>query len=234
MTAEHQATVALRWILPFLRVTGADPLDLPLLLREGITVRELVRPETRIRHGVMMELLGSAVERRRDARLGLQAGEALEPGDMDVLEYAARSCANLRDAIECANRYMALLHGGQTGVLREEGALAAWELHDTDRVARHHAANDFALTAACWFARRYTSPRPRLNAVHFRHPRQPSLDHAYQRVFGAPIYFQRPCNALVFPRAELELPMLYANAGFQAAFEERARALCMRLGRLGL
>jgi AraC-like DNA-binding protein len=225
------ATVSLRWIRPFIRITGADPLHLPILQREGITVHELVNPDTRISHLALMEMLEGTLARTGNPRLGLLAGEAIEPGDMDVLEYAARSCATLREAIQCANRYMVLMHGGQQASLREEGDYAVWELRNIDDVVRPPASNDFALTAACTFARRYTGVRSPLHQVHFQHD-APSDRAAYARVFdGAATLFGMPCNALVFAREQLELPMLQANAGFKAAFELHAEALLERLKR---
>jgi AraC-like DNA-binding protein len=177
----------------------------------------------------MMELLAASLERTGDPRIGLLAGEALEPGDLDVLEYAARSCPTQRDAIQCANRYMVLMHGGQNGVLREDGDLAVWELQNTDDVARPAASNDFALTAAVTFARRYTGVRSPLHSVHFQHALATDAT-AYERIFdGAPVYLGMPHNALIFPREQLDLPMLQANPGFKTAFEEHAASLLAKL-----
>jgi AraC-like DNA-binding protein len=230
VTASTEATVSLRWIRPFIRITGADPLHLPILQREGITLRDLVDPDTRIRHGAMMELLATSVS-RNGPLIGLQAGEAMEPGDMDVLEYAARSCANHGEAIHCANRYMVLLHGGQEATLQEQGESAIWKLRPTDDVPRPAASNDFALTAACSFARRYTGVRAPLQEVHFAHDVATDVDE-YARIFdGALIRLGMPHNALVFSREQLALPMLQANPGFKAAFEAHASTLLDRLKR---
>lgn len=226
-------TVALRWVLPFVRVTGVDPFDVGLFAREGLSPRDLANPDTRVSHVFTMELLTRAVERTGNAKLGLQAGEAVEAGDLDALEYAARSCVNLREAIHCANRYMLLMHGAQEAVLLEQGDRAIWQLNTTDDVPQHPAANDFALTTACWFARRYASRERVLREVHFRHE-QPTDLAEYARIFdNAEIRMGQRTNALVFAREFLDVRMTLAHAGLQAAFEMHAGALLERLKRAG-
>jgi AraC-like DNA-binding protein len=231
VSAPLEATLSLRWIRPFIRVTGANPAQLELLATEGIGLRELALPDTRYSHRLAMALLRQAVEDNHNPRLGLQAGEAIEPGDMDVLEYAARSCANLREATLCAGRYMGLMHTGQQLVLSEEGERAIWELRQVDDVPRPPASNDFTLTSACTFVRRHTGKRGGIREVHFAH--EVATDMAeYERIFdGATIKLGMPHNALVLVRSHLDIPMLDANPGLKAAFELHAEELLERLKR---
>lgn len=214
-----------------MRVTGASPSDIQILQREGITLRDFANPDTRISHRAVMELLEATVKRTEDPCLGLRAGERFEVGDFDALEYAARSCATLRDAIECGGRYMYLMHGAQESRLVEDDELAAWELRVTDDVPQPRAANDFALTSAVAFARRYTGERNVLRAVHFRHSEPTSMSE-YARIFdGAEIKLGTRHNALVFTREHLNAPMSHAHAGLQAAFEMHASTMLERLRR---
>ncbi len=214
-----------------MRITGADPQQVEVFAREGIGLRDFADPDTRIRHSAAMELIERAVARVGDPSLGLRAGEQLEAGDLDVLEYATRSCANLREAIHCTSRYMYLMHTAQEALLFEDGERAIWELRITDHVPQPPAANDFALAAACSYARRYTGQRNVLREVHFRHP--VATDEArYARFFdGATIKLGAPHNALVFARHHLDSPMSHANPGLQAAFEMHASAMLERLRR---
>ncbi len=231
MPEVREATVALRWAIPFVRITGVDPQEIVVFAREGIALRDFADPDTRIRHRVAMELLERAVARFGDPCLGLRAGEQLESGDLDVLEYAARSCATLREAIQCTGRYMYLMHTAQEALLFERGEHAIWELRITDGVPQPPAANDFALAAACSYARRYTGRRNVLSEVHFCHPT--ATDEAqYARFFdGATIRLGAPHNALVFARHHLDSAMSHANPGLQAAFELHATAMLERLRR---
>lgn len=231
MLATSESTVSLRWVLPFLRVTGGSPSDITLLAREGIAPQDFADPDTRVRHRVIMELLGSAVQRLGDPLLGLRAGERIEPGDFATLEFACRSSENLRESILCANRYMHLMHGAQEAELIEYGNLAAWELRVTDDVEQLPAANDFALATACWLARRHTGERDVLREVHFRHEHATS-ESEYARVFdNATIKLGMPHNALVFVRSHLDAPLALAHPGLKLAFELHANELLQRLRR---
>lgn len=231
MQANQEATVSLRWAIPFLRVTGASPENLVLLAREGIGPKDFGNPDTRVRHRVMIQLLVAAVERLQDPLLGLRAGERIEPGDFETLEFACRSSATLRESIHTAGRYMYLMHGAQDSRLLEDGELAQWELRVNDDVEQPPAANDFALATACWLSRRHTGERNVLREVHFVH-KTPTDAGEYARVFdGAAIKLGMPHNALVFTRAHLDAPLSLAHPGLKAAYEMHASELLERLRR---
>ena len=224
-----EATLSLRWVIPFIRLTGADPEQMQLLVQEGISLADFTNSDTRVRHSIVMELLRRAVARENEPTLGLRAGLEVSPGDLDTLEYAARSCANLREALHCVNRYMHLMHGAQRARLIEEGDLATWEVRIVDDVPQPPAANDFALAAACTFSHRYTGVRNVLREVHFQHAVSTSLTE-YARVFdGAEIKLGMPHNALVFARGHLDAPMSHAHPGLQRAYEQHANAMLQRL-----
>jgi AraC-like DNA-binding protein len=229
VTDNREATVSIRWLIPFMRVTGDAPGDIALLRSEGITLEGFAHPDTRIGHRAVMELLAASVAQHSDPCLGLRAGELFEPSDLGVLDYAARNCSNLREAILCCGRYMYLMHTAQESRLIEQDQLAIWQLHTTDDVEQQPAANDFALASAVGFARHRTGLRSPLREVHLRHAAQ-TCPAGYARMFGdAEIKLGMPCNAIVFDRAQLYLPMVLAHSGLQAAFEVHASALLERL-----
>jgi AraC-like DNA-binding protein len=217
----RETTLSIRWLIPFIRVTGASPGELAILQREGIGLKEFVDPDARVRHRAAMDLLARGIERLNDPTLGLKAGERVEAGDYDALEYAARSCATARDAVQCVIRYQALTHGGHEAQLLEEGERATWRWRPVDDVVQLPAANDFSLVSACSLARRYLGmgAQGELHEVHFLHA-HPTDRAAYARIFeGAELKFEKPWNALVFSRSLLDAPMAFAHAGLQAAYE---------------
>ncbi|MET0283204.1 MAG: AraC family transcriptional regulator ligand-binding domain-containing protein, partial [Polyangiales bacterium] len=138
----RETTVSLRWVIPFMRVTGAAPEDIQILIREGISLKDFANPDTRMRHSVAAELMAVTVKRLNDPLLGLRAGERWEPGDFDALEYASRSCATLREAILCGARYMYLMHGAQESVLLDDPVRPMWELRISDGVEQLPQTND--------------------------------------------------------------------------------------------
>ncbi|MEY4513809.1 MAG: hypothetical protein RLZZ450_5931 [Pseudomonadota bacterium] len=229
MSSPKQASLSLRWLRPFLRITGAHPAQLALFAREGIQLRDLANPDARYSHRLAMLLLAHAIESTGNTRIGLAAGESLEPGDMDVLEYAARACETMREAIFCTGRYMCLMHDGQQVVLREQDDWAIWEMRQVDDIERLPASNDFTLVAACTFARRHAGWKGQFREVHFQHPVATDMAE-YERIFeGATIKLGMPHNALVIDRTDLDRPMLDANPGMRAAYELHASRLLEQL-----
>ncbi|MDB4986084.1 MAG: hypothetical protein JWN04_1262, partial [Myxococcaceae bacterium] len=90
MSDTQEATVSIRWVFPFIRVTGTSPGDIELLMREGVSLKDFANPDFRVRHRVMMELLGKTVRQLDIPDLGLRAAQRVEAGDFETLEYASR------------------------------------------------------------------------------------------------------------------------------------------------
>jgi len=89
--SEKRVSVRLLW--PFLRTvrTSPSPFTIQLLSEAGIHPSDLARPETRLPHRLLLELLEALVSRTGDEAVGLRAGASVEPGDFDTFEHAARS-----------------------------------------------------------------------------------------------------------------------------------------------
>jgi len=224
-----EARLSIRLLWPFVRVTGVDPEGVSMLAKEGIGPLELANPDTRVRHATIMKLLASAISRTRDPALGIKAGERFEAGDLNPLNFAARSCATLREAILCSARYMHLANEAARVTLDEEGDLAVWRWQIIDGVEQLPAANDFVMVCASRFSELHAGPVNPLLEVHFMHE-SPTDTAAYQRVFGdAKLKLGMPHNALVVPRSGLDLPMSQANAGVHAAFELYAQEVSKRV-----
>lgn len=230
-TSTRENTVSIRWVVPFLRVTGARVEDVQLLLRDGISMNELADPDARMRHSVSMELLAAFVKRMNDPLLGLHAGEQWEPGDFDALEYASRSCSTLREALLCGSRYIGLVHSGLETAVIEDAERPRWELRMVDAVEQPPQANDFALTITQQYVRRYTGMDDGTAEVHFQHE-EPTSRSEYERIFrGAKIVMGARHNALVFKPGHLDTPMSLAHTGLQTAFDLHASIMLERLKR---
>jgi AraC-like DNA-binding protein len=216
----RETTVALRWVIPFLRVADTDLTEWVSPQGVRYTLRDVANPSARIGHGVLMRWLEAVVHKLADPALGLRAAAHCEVGDFAPLEYALRTSATLSEAIACGAHHMHLLHGAQEPHLLEAGALARWELRVTDGVPQPPAANDFALASALVVTRRYMGRSPGvLREVYLRHP-VATDPAAYARLFhGARIVLGAPHNALVFSREQLDAPMSQAHASLRAAFE---------------
>lgn len=198
---------------------------------EGIVPSELARPDTRLPHRRVMELLEAWVTATNDPSIGMRAGLGVEPGELETMEYAARSCATFREGILCSARYMHLLNEAAEVTLVESGNIALWRFRVTDGVPQPRAANDFVLACAAKFSRRYALVSEPPHEVHFMHSAPADLS-AYGK-FRSQLRFGMPHNGFVFDRSYLDRPMVRANAGLREGFETYARELSDRLSPRG-
>jgi hypothetical protein len=219
------ATVSLRWLLPFLRVTGTAPGELSLPTQEGVAPAELADPLTRVRHAAFVGLVQQLEKQVGFPGLGLRAGARLEVNELGVFGHALRSCATLRTAISWAGRYVRLVHGALECQLFEDGQLARLELRVIDHVPQPALLNDFLLAAALTIARQLTGLRPELHEVHFKHA-SAADPLEYKRAFGrAVLRFGERRNAVVFARECLDCPSMLAHPILLRACEAQADAL---------
>jgi AraC-like DNA-binding protein len=219
---------AARLLWPFVRASGQTPSAVKVMCEEGFVPSELARPETRLPHRRVMDLLDSLVVATNDPSIGMRAGLGIEPGELETMEYAARSCATFREGILCSARYMHLLNEAADVSLVESGDVALWRFRVTDGVRQARAANDFVLGCAAKFSRRYALVSEPPHEVHFMHEAPTDLG-AYSK-FRAKLRFGMPHNGFVFDRSHLDRPMVRANEGLREAFETYARELSDRLG----
>jgi AraC-like DNA-binding protein len=219
-----EAQVSIRLIWPFARLMGVYPQNLPTLSRAGVGAGEYANPDTRIPHRLAIELLTSAVEFSGDPALGLRVGERTEPGDFDALEFAVRSCANIRESVHCGARHIRLLHDAAELSLIESAERAVFRYRVTDGVTQPAAANDYITATLVTMFRRHTGRTEVAPEIQFTHAPVPYLDE-YARVFRAKVTFNAPQNALVIPREILDAPLVAANPRISAAFELHVQKL---------
>jgi AraC-like DNA-binding protein len=228
---EKLISVRLAW--PFVRVTGFGAGAASALARVGVDLSTFVNPDARVSHRIMAALLEHYVASTGDRVLGLRAGQSMEAGDLDIVEFAARSCSSLRESIHCCSRYVRLMNEAAEITLVEGGGDALWRFRTNDGVREPPAANDFVVTSALSFSRRYAGLKEPPIEVHVMHP-EPEYAAEYARLLGAHVRFSMPHNGVLFPRQDLDRPMLRAQPAVQSAFEARARKLAERVGPQGV
>lgn len=224
----REASLSVRLLWPFVRVIGADPSAVLLLMQSGVDLRMLGDADASVPHRTVMKLLAGVVSARRDPTFGLKAAESLQPSDLGVLEYAARSCATLREATRCAMRYIGLLNGAAEITLEERGELATFHFRIVDGVVQEPAANDFELAVFVRLARRYTGMAGEGPlAVHLAHA-EPTSEADYQRLFGCMPRMGMPHNAIIFPRRQLEAPLVHADRTLHSLLDRHVAELLER------
>ena len=224
---EKRISVRLMW--PFLRIISSSPSPFTTqILREaGVSAVDLARPDTRLPHRVVMSILGAWVEQTGDHCVGLRAGASVEPGDLEAIEYAARSCATLREAIDCTARYMHLLHEAADVSLVDDGERALWRYRITDGVPQPRAANDFVIATAATFSMRCAAIDRAPLEVHFMHDAPADLGQ-YSAFSASILRFGMPHNGYVIESAVLDRPTRGGNVRMHAAFDKYARELSER------
>lgn len=215
-----------RFLKPFIRVLRRHP-SIP---REVLDRLDATDVDQWIPYARSAELCEWAIARTRDLDLGLHAAEAIQPGDLDVLEFAARSCANFAEAIEVVNRYIALLREGAAFQLEPAGEQCIW--HFQMAIETPRVINDWTVAIYVLLGRAMAPREPALHTeVHVTHER-PSDTREYERILRVPVKFGESCNRLVFPSRVLALPIEGASPQLHAVMRRYAGDLLQQRMRL--
>ncbi len=220
--------VSIRFVWPFARLIGRYPRGLASLSRVGIGLAQYADPDTRLSLGDAAFLMQRSIEMSGDPALGLRAGELLESGDFDALEYAARSCRNPREAIGCIARHARLMSDSGELVLVERGDRAVLGVHLAGAELLPPAINDYVISGFMTQVERHTGGVDMATEIQLVHGPTDYLDE-YRRVFGVPVTFNAPYNAIVLRREWLDTPLIRANSRLSAAFELHVRQLLQKL-----
>ena len=222
------AQVSIRLVWPYARLAARYPGALATISKIGLGPAEYANPDTRLALSGAIELLNASIESSGDPALGLHAGELIEPGDFDVLEYAAQSCTTLREGIGCVSRYVRLLSDVAEISIVDSGGVAAIRYRLDDPLPMPPAANDFVVSLLFRNARRDTAIDDLATEIQFAHGPTTYLDE-YARVFGTKVTFDAPINAILLRPELLEAPLRRANPRVSAAFELQVRHLLEKL-----
>ncbi len=215
-------------LLKYLRQAEQLGLDIDrALAAAGIGAQDLADNGKRIPSEVHERLLAHLLEVSGDPLFGLHAARFVQPGSWSVLGYIAMNCATLGEAMGRIVPYEKLV--GDMGTSRLEAAedhvRLIWSCrHQAPDVRRHMVENVLAswLLYARWIADSEHSPRE----VWFEHAQPAGTELAeYQALFGCPVLFEQPCNALLVPLDYLGVPLRQADANLLRTLEEHALAL---------
>lgn len=215
-------------LLKYLRHAEHLGLDLDqALAAAGMRAEELRDNGKRIPSAAHERLLEHLVRVSGDALFGLHAARFVQPGSWSVLGYITMNCATLGEAMSRIVPYEKLV--GDMGVSRVEPAgeqvRLIWSCrHQTPDIRRHMVENVLAswLYYARWIADSGHSPRE----VWFEHALPDGVAMAeYEALFGCPLRFGQPCNALIVPLEYLDVALRQADANLLRTLEEHALTL---------
>lgn len=211
-----------RFLAPFIRVLRRHP-EIP---RDTITTLEAIDVDEWIPYARSSRFCEWAVGRIGDEDLGLHAAESMQPGDLDVLEFAARSCSDFAVAIDVVNRYISLLREGAAFELEQVGDQCIWHFHMDVKTPR--VINDWTVAVYVLLGRAMAPEERALHTeVHVTHER-PHDTREYERILRLPVRFGQACNRLVFPSRALALPIAGASPQLHAVMRRYAGELLQR------
>lgn len=215
-------------LIKYLRQAEYLGLDIGRALEAaGISADDLNDNGRRIPSEVHERLLAHLMQTSDDPLFGLHASRFVQPGSWSVLGYITMNCATLGEAMSRIVPYEKLV--GDMGTSRlemaEDHVRLIWHCrHQTAGVRRHMVENVLAswLLYARWIAESQHSPRE----VWFEHAQPPGTDLSeYEGLFGCPVLFDKPCNALLVPLQYLGVPLRQADANLLRTLEEHALTL---------
>lgn len=173
----------------------------PVCAAVGVDPALLSQPEARLPVRQFVELLEHAAHVSGDEGIGLRLGCSQDPSTFGPLADAIVHATDVAGAVANVARWFHVHQEGAGLELRIEGrhALIAYSIRDP-QVLEYRQDAELSIAKMMNFARILTGNRAWApHAVYFEHP-EPRDSAEHRRVFGAPVYFSQPCNALVAPR----------------------------------
>lgn len=174
-----------------------------------------------------MRLLGEAVALSGDPALGVRVVRCEEPGDFDVLEYAAASCATVGDAMRLAIRFMALMHDGIVLELDVAPPIAVLRVRAMYGLAIVPAAIEFLFASLVSYGSRFVGRPVRPLRVELAHS-GPADTSPYEPCFRE-VRFDAGEHAMFMHAAALDLPLRAADESLLQILTSHADGLLRQL-----
>lgn len=204
-TVVADATCSVRVIQPFARYLARIGRDCEAWLRpHGLTMSGLKERDLRVPHAVLVALLSEAVELSGDPAIGIRAARCEEPGDFDVVEYAAANCASVGESMQLAARFIALSHDGISLELDVAPPLAALRVRGAAGIELHAAGIEFLFALLLAYGSRSVGHPTRPRRVEFAHP-GPADTQIYEETFRE-VRFDCEEHVMWLNAAALDMP----------------------------
>lgn len=202
----------------------------PLIERAGLSKEAVEDVDGRVPVARLLQLWELAAAESGDPDYGLHVAERFAaPHTIHVIGFAARSAANLGEAIAIVGRFarvvnettsFELVRGRSLSTLRVEPA------RPHRRWPRVYA--DVVLGGYARMGRFFTGEEVECAGATFQHP-APASRGEYERTFGKNLVFGAKHNSISFPTRALDLPVRFADASLRDYLHGRATEMLARL-----
>ncbi|WP_371226729.1 AraC family transcriptional regulator [Pseudomonas sp. QE6] len=163
-----------------------------------------------------------------DPLVGLRLGSALQVGHLDMVGALLMSCEHFGEALEALLEYYPIIAEGSEFQLERDGVgvlLLYRPSYEVRREERVEAALASLVHLTRWITGERVTPA-RLTLGH----RARAERSRYDQALGCPVEFAAAENALGFTLADLDVPLIQANALMREHLRALADAQLQRLG----
>jgi AraC-like DNA-binding protein len=226
-------------LLDFAASRGADRLT--LIARSHIHPDELLNQDNRIPLANYLAMLEAGIESCNEPALSLLFGEAVGLPDISIVGLMGQVAENSEDGRKQLNRYGRLAidedDGGASNPMElvREGS-DVW-VRSTSRLYVEHpllTESGFARTVCGVRAALASMPgfasRPFPKAIRFTH-KEPGYRAEYDRIFGVPLFFESPMNAILIDEAFMQMKQPRPNPYLSELLRAHAEGLLANLDR---
>ena len=225
--------------LDFAVARGADRLT--LIARSHIHPDELQNQDNRIPLANYLAMLEAGIELCNEPALSLLFGEAVRLPDISIVGLMGQLAENSEDGRRQMNRY------GRLAIDEDDGDASnpmeivpegsdVW-VRSTSRIYVEHpilTESAFARTVSGVRAMLASMPefarRPFPKALRFTH-KEPSYRGEYDRIFGVPLFFESPMNAILIDEAFMQMTPPRPNPYLSELLRAHAEGLLENLER---
>ena len=201
-------TTSAAWVKGIRDVLQDEGLDVrSLFSHAGLDMSQLANPEMRYPTEKVSRLWDLAVQRSRNAMLGIAQPRCASVANFDVVGYAMMSCSDLRASLECLVRYVRVVSEAASLLLRAETDRYSIELTlFGGELAVPRQRSEFSLLTLLSFLRWISGRRITPLLVEFSYP-EPAHPRLYQEAFHSPVRFNAAANRLVLSGPDLTVPL---------------------------
>jgi AraC-like DNA-binding protein len=193
-----------------------------LLLELDLSAGTLADPDARIPFETGIRLWDELARRAHAPDFGAQIALALPPGYFDLHEYLTRCSPTLGAGFRRVCRFIRLL--STQGHMEVE--LTPREMRIVNRPPTRSSAHfqEFSMCTVLLIARRAAASPLTAIRVELMHSELADTKKL-RALFACPIFFDKPCNMVVFPRAFDALPMPAHDERLVALIERHAQVI---------
>ncbi len=196
-----------------------------LLEGTGLALDELANPLSRLPLATFNSLLSRAIELTQEPGLGFHLGLQMKLSSHGFIGFAAMTARNVREALDIAQRFVALRSSALQFRLEEDDKQAYFYMESAN--PDYPLGESIVTGLMIGFAKmgEAVTNRPLLGRADVRFA-EPDYYARFRSLLPGEVHFGQAYNRLVFPRAYLDLPLIMADpVATQLAREQCEREL---------